>query len=191
MSAGLPARLDAMLRASPTLMSVLETLRALDPPQWRVASGAIYQTVWNALTGRDPDHGLHDYDVMYFDRDPSWDAEDAWIRRAAGAFAAPLADKVEVRNQGRVHLWFEAKFGEPYPALGDTDEAVERFLCPAFAVAVRLTADDRIDVHAPFGLEDCFAMRLRPNPRRPVNAANLASTAEKLRRRWPELVLDI
>jgi hypothetical protein len=184
-------RLEAIVRASPTLMGVLKTLRDLDLPQWRLASGAIYQTVWNDLTGRDPDHGIKDYDVMYFDPDPSWDAEDGAIRRAAAAFPAALASQVEVRNQGRVHLWFEAKFGEPYAPLLSTDESVERFLAPAFAVAARLEPNGRLNVLAPFGLEDCFAMRLRPNPRRPVNGRNLEAVAAKLAARWPELILDL
>ena len=186
----LEARLEAAVRGSPTLMAVLETLSALDLPQWRLVSGAVYQTVWNGLTGRDPAYGIKDFDVFYFDDDPSWDAEDAAIRRAAAAFAPPLRDQVEVRNQGRVHLWFEAKFGEPYAALGSADEALERFLAPAFAVGVRLERDGRLDVLTPFGLEDCFAMRLRHNPRRAVNARNVEAVAAKLAARWPELVLE-
>ena len=185
----LETRLEAVIRASPTLMGVLETLRDLDPPQWRVVSGAVYQSVWNSLTGHDPDHGIRDYDVAYFDPDPSWDAEDAVIRRVAAAFPPGLSERVEVRNQGRVHLWFEGKFGEPYAALTSADESLSRFLCPAFAVGVRLTPDGRLDVLAPFGLEDCFAMRLRANPLRPVRPERLAAVAAPLRTRWPELVL--
>jgi hypothetical protein len=183
----LDRRLEQILRDSPGLMGVLEVLRDLDLPQWRVVSGAVYQTVWNSLTGRDPDYGIKDYDVAYFDPDPSWDAEDVAIRRAAAAFPSPFSELVEVRNQGRVHLWFEAKFGEPYGALRSADESLARFLCPAFAVGVRLEPDGRLDVVAPFGLKDCFAMRLRPNPVRPVDAPNLAKVAAKLAVRWPEL----
>ncbi len=35
---------------------------------------------------------------------------------------------VEVRNQARVHLWFEAHFGEPYTPLSSTAEALRRFV---------------------------------------------------------------
>ncbi|OYX29651.1 MAG: hypothetical protein B7Y99_12815 [Caulobacterales bacterium 32-69-10] len=187
----LEARLETIVRASPTLMTVLEGLRDLDFPQWRLVSGAVYQTVWNDLTGRAPDHGLRDYDAMYFDPDTTWDAEDAFIRTAAAAFPEPLSQMVEVRNQARVHLWFEGKFGEPYAPLTCTDEAVERFLAPAFAVGVRLEKGGRLDILAPFGLEDCFAMRLRPNPRRLVNDRNLPKVAGKLMTRWPELTLEL
>jgi hypothetical protein len=170
-------------------MTVLETVRGLGLPDWRVFSGAVYQTVWNALTGRAPDYGIKDYDVGYFDPDTSWDAEDAVIRRTVAAFAPQLGEAVEVRNQARVPLWFQAKFGQPYPPLAGTDEALERFVAPAFAVAVRLDADGRISVAAPFGLGDVFALRVRPNPRRAL-AADWDRVIAKARARWPELRVE-
>ena len=185
----LERRLAEIVRATPTLMHVLTVLRDLDLPQWRVFSGAVYQAVWNAQTGREPDYGVKDYDVAYFDpSDTSYEAEDAVIQRVAAGFEPPLRDMVEVRNQARVHLWFEGKFGEPYTPLSCADEAPERFVCPAFAVSVRLEPDDRISVCAPFGLEDVFAMRLRPNPSRP-EARGWERTTRSAKARWPEITI--
>jgi hypothetical protein len=185
-SADLPARLEAIVRASPSLMQVLATARDLDLPDWLVFSGAVYQRVLNHLTGRDPDYGVRDYDLGYFDpADVSYEAEDAVIRRVAEAFDPPLTAMVEVRNQARVHLWFEGKFGEPYTPLSCTAEALTRFVSPLFAVGVRLERGDRLSVVAPFGLDDLFAMRLRPNPKRPTNG--FARTAASALSRWPEL----
>ena len=186
----LELRLETMLRSSPRLMLVLEGVRALQLPDWRVASGAVFETVWNSLTGRDPDHGIKDYDVLYFDPDTSWDAEDVHIRRAAAAFEPPLRDMVEVRNQARVHLWFEARFGQPYPPVNSTDEAIARFLAGANCIGVRLEADGRLDVVAPRGLEDCFALRLRPNPSRAFDPGGFRRVCEGLKRRWPEVTIE-
>lgn len=183
----LAQHLAILVAGSPTLMQVLTTVRSLDLPDWRVFSGAVYQTVWNALTERDADHGIKDYDVGYFDPDTGWDAEDAYIRRVAAAFEPPLRDKVEVRNQARVHLWFEAKFGEPYAPLARTDEALTRFVCPAFCVGVRLEADDTLTISAPYGLQDIFTMRLRKNPTRNISDAAFDRVTASAKARWPEL----
>jgi hypothetical protein len=160
-------RLTAILRATPPLMQVLSVARHLCLPDWLVFSGAVYQPVLNHLTGRQPDYGIKDYDLGYFDAsDLSYEAEDMVIRRVEAAFDEPLRSMVEVRNQARVHLWFEAKFGESYTPLSCTPQALERFASATFAVGVRLESDDRLRIEAPFGLADVFALRLRPNPRR-------------------------
>jgi hypothetical protein len=145
--------------------------------------------VLNQLTGRPLDYGIKDYDLGYFDAsDLSYEAEDAIIRRVKAAFDEPLRSMVEVRNQARVHLWFEAKFGEPYEPLSSTAEALEHFASATFAVGVRLESDDRLHIVAPFGLADVFALRLRPNPRR--KTVGFARTVADVRRRWPEVVVE-
>ena len=187
--ADLDAQLEAILRAAPSMMQVLETARALDLPDWLIFSGAVYQRVLNHLTGRDPDYGIKDYDLGYFDAsDISYEAEDVVIRRVAAAFAPPFDALVEVRNQARVHVWFEDKFGEPYAPLTSSAEALERFVSATFAVGVRLERDGRMTIVAPFGLEDLFALRMRPNPFR--KTGGFARTAVGLTTRWPELIVS-
>ena len=182
----LDVRLAAIVRADPGLMHVLTAVRGLGLNDWRVFSGAVYQSVWNAVTGRPAGYGIRDYDLGYFDPDVSWEAEDAVIKCVAAAFEPPFREMVEVRNQARVHLWFEGKFGEPYEALAGTDEALGRFVAPAFAVGVRLEEDDTISVAAPFGLEDVFSLTIRPNPRRPL-ARGWGKAVANATARWSEL----
>ena len=182
--------LAAIIRGSPRLMRVLTIARELALPEWIIASGAIFQTAWNHITKRDPDYGIRDYDLLYFSAaDSSYEAEDVEINRAAALYPADLRDLVEVRNQARVHLWFEQHFGEPYAPLSSSAEALTRFVSRANAVGVRLKPDDTLHIDAPFGLEDMFAMRLRPTPIRPRSPAYAKITGE-LKARWPELTIE-
>ncbi len=181
--------LEAILRATPSLMAVMETTRALDLPDWLIFSGAIYQRVLNHLTGRDLDYGIKDYDLGYFDpADISYEAEDVVIQRVAGAFEPPIQAMVEVRNQARVHLWFEGKFGEAYEPLSCSSEALSRFTSTTFAVGAKLERNGYMTLVAPFGLEDLFAMRLRPNPTRQTQGFQRTALAAKAR--WPELKIE-
>jgi hypothetical protein len=181
--------LEVLVRKSDSLMDVLRAARSLDLPDWLIFSGAVYQKVLNHLTGRPEEYGLKDYDLAYFDAsDLSWDAEDQVIRRAAAELPPPLDRLVEVRNQARVHLWFEGRFGEPYSPLSCSAEALERFLSTTNAVGVRLEADDRLTVEAPFGLDDLFDLRQRPNPNRPEG--DFRRKVAGVLARWPELKVE-
>ena len=61
-------------------------------------------------------------------------------------------------------------------------------MAPAFGVGVRLEDDDRITVAAPFGLEDVFAMVIRPNPNRGL-AKGWDRVVASATARWPELTV--
>jgi hypothetical protein len=57
-------------------------------------------------------------------------------------------------------------------------------------VGIRLEPDGRIDVAAPLGLADCFALRVRPNPLRARMQPNYLKVAGGLKARWPEIQAD-
>jgi len=178
------AALEDILRQSPRVMQVLEAARAGLPPDWRLVSGAIYNQVWNHLTGRPQMHGVKDMDLFYMDADLSYEAEDRYIK--AMAAACPGDPPVEVRNQARVHLWYEKHFGHPCPALISVEAGIDRFACLTHMVGVRLTTDDRFDIYAPAGLDDIFAFRLVPNAAHPNRATHEAKAARQ-KALWPEL----
>lgn len=189
----LEARLVGYVRESPEVMQVLEAARAADLPDWRLFAGSLYQTVWNGLTGRPADFGIHDYDLAYHDSDLSNEAQARWRHRVLERTSAALRAKVEVINQARVHLWFETEFGRPYPALAQTDDMLPQALSTAHAVAVRLESDGSLTVAAPYGLADIFNMVLRPNPALRSNPQSIAAHVEKARsarERWPEVTVE-
>ncbi|PVB60204.1 nucleotidyltransferase family protein [Labrenzia sp. 011] len=179
-------RLEQILRRLPHVMRILATIRDLDLPDAWLVSGGIYQSVWNVLTGRPHLHGIKDFDIIYFDgSDLSWEAEDTVIRMVSAALP-DLAPLLEVRNQARVHLWYEKRFGHPCRPLDCSMDALTTYAARTHAVAARLSADDGLLLHAPFGLANLFAMRLVPNYGR-ENKQTYAEKAERMKALWPEL----
>ena len=180
------AQFERIVSSNPTIAATLSLAHQLDLPNWYLTAGAVFQTVWNCLTRRDPEQGIRDYDLFYFDRsDVSWEAEDAVIRRVGEHFG-PLGEVVEVRNQARVHLWYEQKFGRPCPAHPNSESAIDAFAATACCFGVRLDADQRMRVYAPHGFADLFSLVLRPNPvlaPREVYEAKAARWSSE----WPEL----
>ncbi|MFD8812325.1 nucleotidyltransferase family protein [Streptomyces sp. NPDC059627] len=178
----------AVLCRNDVLVEVLERSAALGLPGWYVTAGCLFQTVWNVVTGRPAGAGIKDYDLFYFDGgDLSWEAEDLVIRRGREAFAG-VAAEVEIRNEARVHLWYEEKFGVPCPPYGSTEAAIDSFAATTCCLGVRLEEGGRWRVYAPHGLSDVFGLVVRPNPVLAPRAVYEEKTA-RWREQWPGLTV--
>jgi len=178
------AALFDIVAASPILMAAFRCARDLDLPDWWIVSGAIYNQVWNHLTNRPDMYGVNDIDLFYFDPDTSYAAEDAVIKSAMQRFAPK--PPVEIRNEARVHLWYEQHFGQPFAPLKNCRQAVDNFASRTHSVALRLNSDDTFALYAPYGLNDIFSFRITPNSMRPNRATHEAKAARQ-KNLWPEL----
>lgn len=149
---------------------------------WLVA-GCLFQTVWNVLGGREPEADIKDYDVFYFDASDLSEAAERQVQRRVERELPGIA--VEVKNQARVHLWYESHFGFPYRELANSREGIDRFLIPATCVGIR-PGGEGYEVYAPNGLDALYTGSLAPNPltdHRDLFSAKAASYRE----RWPWL----
>ncbi len=120
---------------------------------------------------------------VLLDADTSYAAEDAAIRRAEALFA-DLGVQVQVRNQARVHLWFEQKFGLPRPALPSAQRGIDQFLVTCTCLGI----DPQQRVYAPYGFGDLSVGLLRVNPLNQTPQLYAAKAAD-YQARWPWLRL--
>jgi hypothetical protein len=158
------ARFRALVVTNPVIATLIERLPALDLPDCWITAGAVMQSVWNAIEHRAPGYGIRDYDVFYFDDDLSWEAEDRAIKRAAEAFRDVDAN-IEVRNQARVHLWFDERNGtDGYPRLTSARHGIDMFLETPSMLGIHPTGGGAFDAYAPRGYGDLFGFVHRRNP---------------------------
>jgi hypothetical protein len=181
-------RFEAALRRNYTLTEVLSRAAAMELPDWYLVAGCLYQTVWNVATGQPPEAGILDYDLAYFDdSDLSWDAEDAVIQAGCKIFTG-LPAPVQIRNQARVHLWYEQKFGVPCPPHDSTEAAIDTFEATTACLGVRTEPGGRWRIYAPHGLADVFNLVVRPNPVLAPRDVYQTKTT-RWRRQWPSLTI--
>jgi uncharacterized protein len=180
--------LRATLSRNEQLLEVLVRAAKLDLPGWYLTAGCLFQTVWNVVSGRPPAEGIRDYDLFYFDdSDLGWDAENEVIQAGHRVFD-DLPTPVEIRNEARVHLWYEDHFGVPCEPHTSTEAAIDSFAATTCCLGVRLDGADRWRVYAPHGLADVFNLVVRPNPVLAPRAVYEAK-ARRWREHWPELTV--
>jgi hypothetical protein len=170
---------------NPVNAELLSRLPSIALNQCHLTAGCLFQAVWNRLSARSPGWGVKDYDVFYFDADDlSWEAEDAVIQRVR-RLSDDLGVTVEVKNQARVHLWYEQRFGSPYPRLGSARDGIDRYLVSCTCVGIDVASGE---LYAPFGLQDLHDGILRMNP---CNGRPdlFRRKAGDYRARWPWLTI--
>ncbi|NEH55546.1 hypothetical protein GR198_07265 [Rhizobium leguminosarum] len=155
-------QLHGIVLKSPMLSALLQHWDEIAHPDSWLAAGAIAQTVWNHKFGFPPAHGINDIDIVYFDAsDLSEDAEAERAARVRRAFS-DFPVWIDVKNEARVHLWYEAKFGHSINPYQSTADAIATF--PTTATAVGLCPHNgNLDHCAPFGLSDLLGGVVRPN----------------------------
>lgn len=172
--------------SNPATAALLARLPSLGLNQCYLTAGCLFQPIWNRASGWSADHGIKDYDVFYFDpHDLSWGAEDLIIRRVE-AITKGLGIKVETRNQARVHLWYEQRFGVFCPELTSTRHGIDRYLISCTCVGIDVASKE---LYAPNGFQDLTSGVLR------INALNaqpnlFRQKAAAYQSRWPWLRID-
>jgi hypothetical protein len=178
----------SVVRTNPIVAEVLRRAPQLGLSGWYLTAGGLFQTVWNHLADRDLGAGIRDYDFFYFDdTDLSYAAENDVIETAADVFA-DLGVDVEVRNQARVHLWYEQHFGATLAPYRSSEDAIDHFVSTTCCFGITVDSHGMDRVYAPHGFEDLFAGIVRPNPRLPMRHVYEAKAA-RWTTEWPNLTV--
>jgi hypothetical protein len=176
------------LLTNPVVVMILQRMPQLGLASWYLTAGGVFQTIWNVVIGRDPQAGIKDYDIFYFDSsDLSYEAEDTVIKRA-NLLMSDLPAPIEVRNEARVHLWYEQKFGVRAHPFTSCEDAIDHFAATSCCYGVTVDSLGGIRVYAPHGFHDLFALIVRPNPVLAPREVYETKTA-RWRKEWSHLTV--
>lgn len=178
-------KLKTILYSNDSLKKALEITPQLNLPDWYIAGGVVSQTVWNYYHGFELNSHIKDIDLVYYDNDTSYEAEDKFIQKAEALFAdVPI--EVEVRNQARVHLWYKgaSKNTPPYKS---TQEGIASWLTKVTCIGVT-TQDGNFNIYAPYGLDDLFNLIVKPN-KVMGNKQAYDEKTNRWRKVWPNLTI--
>ena len=178
--------IDAVM-ANPVNIELFNRLPSLGLNECFLTAGCLFQATWNRISGQPVGWGVKDYDVIYFDEhDLSWEAEDTIISHAR-TLLGDLGVNVEVRNQARVHLWYQQRFNTACPQLASSRDGIDRYLIACTCVGIEVSTGA---LYAPNGLQELHEGVLRINP---MNSQPLQfrRKAADYQLRWPWLrILD-
>lgn len=156
-------------------LTIVKNLKLKD--SW-VGAGRIRNKVWDVLHGKQNLH-FNDIDVVFFDPIDSSQRQEKEMEQKL----AEINPKVRwsVKNQARMHL---RNAHQPY---SNTENAVSYWPETATAVAARLDLNDKIEILAPYGLNDLFHLIVSPTPNFDVLVFQKRVQEKQWEKQWKNL----
>jgi hypothetical protein len=169
----------ALIAADPWMMAVLETARSAGLPDCWLGAGFVRRKVWDHLHGFNQATPLEDVDLLYFQ--PGDIGQDSERAIEAGLRSAMPEVPWSVKNQARMHL----RNGDQ--SYTNTIDAMRYWLETPTCVAARLAEDGRLELAAPYGIDDLLHMIVRPTPagQRRAGAYRKRLEGKNWLRQWP------
>lgn len=173
------------MQQSPVVSKIFSRWSDLNLPNCWLVAGAVVQSHWNHAHGFPSDQGIKDIDIVYFDQaDLSQETEWEHALRINGLYG-DLGIGVDVKNEARVHLWYEGRFGYPIDAYSSVESAIATFPTTAGSIGIRPN-DHGYESIAPFGFDDLINLIVRPNKIQ-VTPSIYAEKVCRWKKIWPLL----
>ncbi len=171
-------RVIEIFAAAPWRLDALRAVAELGLPDCWVAAGFLRNPIWDRLHRFAAATPLNDLDVVYFDPEDHSKERD----RALEAELLKLAPGLpwSASNQARMH---DTNGDRPYAS---TEDALRHWLERVSAVGIRLTEVGKLELLAPFGFDDIFALTVRPTPHARAKRPDAYRT-RMARKNWPAI----
>lgn len=180
--------LEEIVMSSEIMNKVVKRARDLNIDNYYIGAGCVTQTVWNYLSNYPLDYGIKDVDFVYFDNvNLDLESENRVIMQVKQLYS-DISMEIDVKNQGRVHLWYKEHFGysiEPYKSI---ESAINTWPTTASAIGIKLEKNNEFKIYAPFGLNDLFGKIVRANKTQITKQIYEKKAASWLSK-WSDLVI--
>lgn len=153
----------SILEQNKELMDILNYISNLNLPNFYIAAGSVFQTIWNKIDNKELNNNIKDIDVIYYNKGDLSIEKDIEYYKLISDYCNKQGYKyeIDVSNEARMHLWKKEKFGidvEPYKS---SEDAIDKWIATVHAIGVTKLGN-KIMIYAPFGLSDVFSKTIRP-----------------------------
>ena len=152
----------SILKKNKDLMIILEEIEKLKLPNFYIAAGSIFQTIWNYYDNKPLTTGIKDIDIIYYDpNDLSKEQEKELENKIIDRFKKlNMNYEFDVHNEARMHLWKKEKENKDIDQYKNSEDAIDKWIATVHAIGIT-KENNTIKVYAPYGLSDIFSKTIR------------------------------
>ena len=152
-----------ILKQNNELMDILDYIYKLNLPNFYIASGSIFQTIWNYYDNLPLNNNIKDIDIIYYNKDDISVEKDLEYYDIINNYrlSKGYSFGIDVSNEARMHLWKKEKLNIEIDPYINSEDAIGKWV--ATVNSIGLTKDEEgLKIYAPYGLSDIYSKTIRP-----------------------------
>lgn len=152
-----------ILERNKDLMTILDYISELNLPNFYIAAGSVFQTIWNYYDGKPLNYGIKDIDIIYYDEvNLSKEMEKDLENKIINYFKElDINYEFDVHNEARMHLWKKENENKNIDQYKNSEDAIAQWIATIHAIGIT-KENGNIKIYAPYGLSDIFSRTVRP-----------------------------
>ena len=152
-----------IIKQNSDLVTILDYIYELKLPNFYVAAGSVFQTIWNYYDNKPLNFGIKDIDIIYYDPiNLSKESEQKLEKTIEDHFKkAGLNYELDIHNEARMHLWKKDNENKNINQYKNSEDAIDQWIATVHAIGIT-KENNEIKVYAPYGLSDIFSKTIRP-----------------------------
>lgn len=152
-----------ILKKNKELMDILDFIYELRLPNFYIAAGSVFQTIWNYYDNKPLNYGIKDIDVIYYNKDDlSVDTDINYFNLINDyCINQGYNYEIDVSNEARMHLWKKEKFNIDVEQYVNSEDAINKWIATVHAIGIT-KKNEKIKIYAPYGLSDIYSKTIRP-----------------------------
>lgn len=178
----------SILKENKDLITILDYIYELNLPNFYIAAGSIFQTIWNYYDQKPLNFGIKDIDIIYYDpNNLSKEYEKKLENKIIEHFKAlNLNYEFDVHNEARMHLWKKENENKDINQYKNSEDAIDQWIATVHSIGIT-KENDNIKVYAPYGLSDIFSKTIRPIKHKANSKELYDKKAESWQKRFDNL----
>lgn len=152
-----------IIKQNSDLVTILDYIYELKLPNFYIAAGSVFQTIWNYYDNKPLNFGIKDIDIIYYDPiNLSKESEQKLEKTIEDHFKkAGLNYELDIHNEARMHLWKKDNENKNIDQYKNSEDAIDQWIATVHVIGIT-KENNEIKVYAPYGLSDIFSKTIRP-----------------------------
>ena len=145
------------------LMNILDFIHKLNLPNFYIAAGSVFQTIWNYYDNKPLNDKIKDIDIIYYNKEDLSVETDMKYYNLINDYCIKQGYnyEIDVSNEARMHIWKKEKFNIDVRQYINCEDAINKWIATVHAIGIT-KENNKLKIYAPYGLSDIYSRTIRP-----------------------------